>query len=61
MAQEKPIPTCQVCSEESKPLIIEGNFNEMKLSDIVNYLKHKLFDVEEFSLNKGSNEIYNSE
>ena len=61
LKSEKPLENCQVCSERAQPIIVETSFEKYKLADLINFLKEKLMNVEEFSINHGSKELYHSE
>ena len=58
---DKPLASCMVCSEQSIPVKIECSFSTTKFKDIVAIINQKSDTLTEFSINQGSNEIYNSQ
>lgn len=58
---EKNLDTCQICHPSSIPVIISANLSQFTLQNLVNLIKEKSPNLEEFSINYGSREYYNTD
>lgn len=58
---EKPLPACGVCSPDALPATLECDFNKFTLQHLVDFVAEASPSLQEFSINQGSKEIYNSD
>jgi ubiquitin-like 1-activating enzyme E1 B len=58
---EQPLPECAVCGPGAMPVVVECDFNAFTLRQLVDYIGQASPALQEYSINIGSKEIYNSE
>lgn len=58
---EGNLEACQICHPNSIPVIISTNLSQFTLNSLVQTIKEKSPSLEEFSINYGSREFYNSD
>ena len=58
---DKPLPNCQVCSPKALPVTFSCNFKTFTLKQFLDFVREASPELEEFSLNYGVKEIYNTD
>ena len=58
---DKPLPNCQICSPKALPVTFSCNFKTFTLKQFLDFIREASPQLEEFSLNYGVKEIYNTD